>query len=579
MRRALCVGVCLAASALSLAACGGSSSGGNGGGSATAPATTGGSSSVAAPTSVPPATGKAGGTLKVLTGTAADSLDPQFGYTTQASEADNMVYTPMLDYVFKPGTPGTQLQPALAEALPTVSSNGLVYTMKMRSGLKYSDGSPVVASDFTHAIERAIKLQWGGSSFFSAYIKGASAYQAGKATGISGIVTNDSTGAITVTLTTAYGAFDNVLAFPAASPVPASTPMKVESNNPPIGIGPYKFGKIVPSQSYVLVKNPSFAGFNIPGIPTGFVDQVDVTVDSNTTTEAQQVLNNTADIFDPGDTIPPGVLPQVQQTASDRYTKEELASVYYFFLNTKVAPFNNKQARLAVNMAIDRTALARLSSGSLTPGCYFLPPTIVGHVNGNCSFGDPSQVPSSATIAKAKQMIKNAGLAGTKVTVWSETRSPRQQFCEYYQGLLNQLGFKASIKVIADAVYFQTIGNQSQNAQTGFADWSQDFPNPSDFYLLLTKAGIQATNNENFGNVDDPTIEKQAGTLEAIPATKLSTASTGWMNVEKYVASQGYMVPFGYETAPKFMSDKVDFQASVFNPVNYLEYSTVELKS
>jgi peptide/nickel transport system substrate-binding protein len=301
-------------------------------------------------------------------------------------------------------------------------------------------------------------------------------------------------------------------------------------------------------------------------------------VDSNTTTEAQQVLNNTADIFDPGDTIPSGVLPQVLSQAKDRYTKEGLASVYYFFLNTKVAPFNNVKARLAVNMAIDRTALSRLSTGSLTPGCYFLPPTIVGHINGSCSFGNPANVPSSSTVAKAKAMIKAAGLAGTSVTVWSETRAPRLQFCEYYEQLLNKLGFKAKLKVIQDAVYFQTIGNQSLNAQTGFADWSQDFPNPSDFYLLLTKAGIQSTNNENFGNVDDPKIEGPVNQLDAVPAAKLAGSQTGWENVDKYVASQGYMVPFGYETAPKFTSDRVDFQSAVFNPVNYMEYSTVELK-
>jgi peptide/nickel transport system substrate-binding protein len=577
MRRALCVGVCLAVSALSLAACGGSSGGGGGtgGGSTT---NTSGAPGTVTPTSVPAPNGTPGGTLKVLVGTAADSLDPQFGYTTQASEADNMVYTPMLDYAFLPGTPGTVLQPALATALPTVSANGLTYTMTMRPGLTFSDGTKVVASDFTYAIERAITLQWGGSSFFSIYIKGAAQYAAKKAKTISGITADDATGKITVTLTQQYGAFDNVLAFPSASPVPSTTPMKVMSNDPPIGIGPYKFGKIVPTQSYVLIKNPSFAGFKIPGIPVGFVDQVDVNVDSNTTTEAQQVLNNTADVFDPGDTIPSSVLPQVLSQAKDRYTKEELASVYYFFLNTKVAPFNNVKARTAVNMAIDRTALARLSSGSLTPGCYFLPPTIVGHINGNCSFGNPSVVPSSATIAKAKALVTAAGLAGTKVTVWSETRAPRQQFCEYYEQLLNKIGFKASLKVIQDAVYFQTIGNQSLNAQTGFADWSQDFPNPSDFYLLLTKAGIQSTNNENFGNVDDPKIETQVSKLDAIPASKLSTAQSGWESVEKYVASQSYMVPFGYETAPKFLSDKVDFASAVFNPVNYLEYNTVELK-
>jgi peptide/nickel transport system substrate-binding protein len=558
LRRTL-LGATSVAVALALTACGSSS------GSAA-----GGSNSTAA--------GKTGGTLSVVEGTYPDSLDPDFGYTTQALEGDDMVYIPMLTYAAKSGTDGTVLIPGLATALPTVSSDGKTYTMTMRSGLTYSDGTPIKASDFAYGIERSIKISWGGSSFFTGYIAGAADYAAGKATSISGIVADDSTGKITITLTSAYGAFGNILAFESAAPIPSTTPMKVESNTPPIGDGPYMFGKIVPNGSYALTKNPKFAAFNIPGIPTGFVNDINVTVNSNTTAEAQAVLNNQTDVFDAGDTIPAEVLPQVESQASDRYTKEPLASVYYFFMNSTVAPFNNIAARTAVNMALDRTALAKLSTGSLQPGCFFLPPTIVGHNTGPCSFGDPTVVPSAATVAKAKQMIANAGLAGTKVTVWSETRSPRQQYCIYLNDLLNKLGFKSTLNVIQDSVYFPTIGKESSEPQIGFADWSQDFPNPSDFYLLLSKAGIQATNNENFGDVNDPKIESQLATLQAVPASELATSASGWSALDTYVANQSYMAPFGYETAPKFMSNKVNFASAVFNPVEYIIFSTVSLK-
>jgi peptide/nickel transport system substrate-binding protein len=546
---------------LLLVACGGSSSGGGS-------TNNGGTSSGG---------GKTGGTLKVASGTAPDSLDPQFSYTTQGAEADTMVYTPLLTYAFKEGAAGTQLIPGLAAALPTVSADKLTYTLQLRSGLTYSDGTKVVASDAAYGIQRAIKISWGGKSFFTGYIKGAADYDAGKATSISGIAADDATGKITFTLTKPYGAFDNLLAFPAASLIPKTTPMKVESNTPPVGVGPYKFGKIVPNASYQLVKNPSFAGFKIPGIPTGFVDTVQYTVNSNTTTEAQSVLNNQADLFDPGDALPATVLASVQQQ-KDRYKKEPIAATYYFFLNTKVAPFNNLAARTAVNMAMDRTAIARLSSGALTPGCFFLPPSIVGHVDGPCPYGDPTVVPSADTVAKAKKMIADAGLAGTKVTVWSQTRSPRQEYCAYLADLLNKLGFKASLKVITDSVYFQTVGNQSSYPQVGFADWSQDFPNPSDFYLLLSKDGIQATNNENFGNVNDPQIESGLATLQQVPATQLASSESGWQTVEKRVASQAYVAVYGYETAPKFMSNRVNFDSAVFNPVYYVQFSTVSLK-
>jgi peptide/nickel transport system substrate-binding protein len=568
LRKASLAVAVVAAAALTLSACGSSSK------SSPSSSASGGASGSSSSAS----TQKSGGTIKVLTGTYPDSLDPGFGYTTQALEGDNMVYLPLLTYALKAGQDGTVLIPGLAQALPTVSTDGLTYTLKLRSGLTYSDGTAVKASDFSHAIQRSIKISWGGASFFTGYIKGADDYGSGKATDISGIVSDDATGTITITLSQAYGAFDNLLAFPAAAPLPASTPMTVLSNTPPVGVGPYKFGTIVPNASYTLVKNASFAGFKIPGIPTGFADEVDVNVATNTTTEAQQVLNNQADLFDPGDTIPAASLNDVTTTAKDRYQKIPLASVYYMFMNTAVAPFNNKDARTAVNMAMDRTALARLSSGALTPGCNFLPPTIVGHADGACSFGDPAVVPSDATVAKAKAMIAAAGLAGTAVTVWSETRSPRQEYMAYFTDLLNKLGFKATLKVIADSVYFQTIGNQSLNAQTGFADWSQDFPNPSDFYLLLSKSGIQATNNENFGNVSDPQIESQLAKLLPVPAGQLSGIESGWKTLDKYVADQSYVAAYGYDTAPKFTSNRIDFKNAIFSPVSYMVFSTMSLK-
>jgi peptide/nickel transport system substrate-binding protein len=381
-----------------------------------------------------------------------------------------------------------------------------------------------------------------------------------------------------VTLNQPYGAFPNVLAFPASAPVPGTTPMKVLSNNPPPGVGPYKFGHIVPNASYELVKNTQFASFGITDVPSGSVDKVEVTKNTNTNTEAEQVLDNQADVFDPGDTLPAGVLQSVQSKAKDRYQKVPIAATYYFFLNTEVPPFNNVKARQAVSMATDRQALSRLSSGSLTPGCNFLPPTIAGHQDGSCAGVDPSKVPSGSSVAQAKKLVQDAGLAGSKVTVWSETRSPRQEYATYFNSLLNQLGFKSSLKVIQDTVYFQTIGNRKLHAQAGFADWVQDFPNPSDFYLLLSKTGIQDTNNENYGNVSDPKIESRLAQLNPIPATKLASAQSGWQQLDAYVASQYYVDVYGYQTAPKFTSDRVDFAGAQFSPVYFLLYNTIKLK-
>jgi peptide/nickel transport system substrate-binding protein len=520
-----------------------------------------------------------GGTLQVGMGTSPDSLDPDYGYTTQEQEADWLVYLPMLTYAHKTGLAGTALIPALATALPVVTDGGKTYTMTMRKGLTFSDGTPVVASDFTYAIERSIKIEWGGDSFFTSYIVGAAAYQAGKATTISGIVTNNTTGQITIHLLSAYGAFDNVLAFVSAAPLPATTPMKVLSTTPPPGVGPYEITAVRPMVAFTLKKVPGFAKFAIPGIPTGYVNAVQVTIQSNNTTEAQNVIDNTSDEFDFGDTLPPADVSVVESKDADRYKAEPAAETDYFFFNTRTAPFDNYSAREAVNLALSRTSLARLASGQITPACYFLPPLIPGSVSGACPFGAPSDTGSPADITKATALVKAAGLAGTPVTVWSETRSPRQQYCTYLNSVLNQIGFKSTLKVIADSVYFQTIGSAKTNPQTGFADWAQDFPNPSDFYLLLSKAAIQPVNNENFGNVDDPHIEAALATLDASPATALTSVAPQWQALEKYVASKSYLAPFGNGVFPFFLSNRVDFATAIYNPVSGDDWSSFELKS
>src|SRR5581483_8339486 len=119
-------------------------------------------------------------------------------------------------------------------------------------------------------------------------------------------------------------------------------------------------------------------------------------IESNTTTEASDVLNNSADIFDWGDTIPPSLVAQVQSQAAGRFKNVNTGKTFYFFLNTKNKPFSSMLAREAVIKALDYTALQRLGSGTLTPGCYLLPIGMVGHPTAPCPYRDPTSPPDIA---------------------------------------------------------------------------------------------------------------------------------------------------------------------------------------
>jgi peptide/nickel transport system substrate-binding protein len=517
---------------------------------------------------------KSGGTVTVLMGTAPDSLDPALGATTQAYEASWITYTGLVTYAHASGEAGAKPIPGLAESLPSVSADGKTYTFTLRKGLVYSNGAPVKASDFAYTIQRAIKLGWGNKELLTENIVGGEDFDKGKASSISGIQADDGTGKITIKLVAPYGSFVNVLAFPAAGLVPSGTPLKSLTNDPPPGVGPYEIASVVPNKSFSLTRNPHFSSDTVPGVPVGHVD-VNVKIVSNNQSEAEQVLGNGADVFDYNDTIPPTLLSQVESQAVGRYAKEPTVSGEYFFLNVKAKPFDNPLVREAVNYAIDRRALQRLDSGMLEPACFFLPVGMPGHPTSACPYGDPNAAPN---LTKAKELVRQSGLAGTPITVWGQSRSPHKEFVDYYASVLNELGFKATEKIVADAQYYATVGNLSNKAQTGWLSFSQDFPNPIDFYQLLDAKSILPTENHNLSQVNDPHIQGELASLGPAPSSQLSSVVSRWQALDQYTAQKAYMLVFGYDEVPKFSSDKVDFGAAVFHPVYGNDWSTLQLK-
>ncbi|HEX4011779.1 MAG TPA: ABC transporter substrate-binding protein [Solirubrobacteraceae bacterium] len=568
--RPLAATLLAALAAVAIGACG------SGGSSSSSSAATSASSSAAASSSSAPAA--SGGTVKFVEGVFPQSLDPGLDYTTQGAEVNWLVYTGLVTYAHANGIAGTKLIPGLCSALPAITNGGKTYTCTLRKGLEFSNSKPVVASDFTYAVERSIKIPWGGSGeFITPQIAGAQAYSAGKAKSISGITTNDGTGQIVIHLVHPYGPFVNVLAEPTLGLIPAGFPLKVEPTSPPPGVGPYEVKNIVANQSYDVVRNPLWPKMNVPGIPAGHVD-VDVTVNSNVQANALAVLNNSADVFDWADAIPGSVLAQIQAGAKGRFGFVNLGgSTYYIFLNSQEPPFNNQLAREAVVTGLNQDAMARLGGGTLVPACFFLPPAVAGHPqNATCPYGTPG----TGDLAKAKALVKQSGLAGTPVTVWSQDRQPRLQWMTYYTQFLNSIGFKATQKVIADATYFTTIGeSKSLHPQTGFADWNQDFPNPVDFYgVLLDGQSILPTNNENFGETNDPYINSQVSKLSTIPTTQLQQNSSAWQSLDEYVAKKAYAAVFGYQKFPEFTSDRINYNDLVFHSIYGWDFTSFQLK-
>jgi peptide/nickel transport system substrate-binding protein len=515
------------------------------------------------------AAGRVGGTITIAAGTPPLSADQGLDFTTQGTELYSVVNTPLLTFRRGvQGAAGSQLQPGLARSLPKISNGGRTLTFQLRPGLHYSNGMPVKASDERYALERDLKIPWQAASFISAYVKGASAYANGKATTISGVTTNDKTGTIRVNLVAPFAPMEDIFALAGTAPVPPSTPMKNLASTGTVGDGPYMWGPITPGHTYTLVKNPKF---DVPGLPRGHADKIVYNVNSNVLADAESVLNNQADVFDPGDTLPASILSQVKSRASDRYQPVPTNSTFYFFMGVNRKPFSNLYARRAVLAALDLRALSRLDSGFLQEDCHLIPLGIVGHSTpSRCPFHNPNSPPN---IALAKRLMKKSGMVGQRVTVWGESRSPRKQYVDYFTNVLNSLGFRATEKIISSGVYFTTIGAPSTKPQAGFADWVQDFPNPWDFMQLF--AG-NAGSSLNYGYVNDRHYNTTLKRLYRQSPTKVAKQ---WAALDNYAVKQGYYAAYGHEEFPKFYSDRLVFDKGVMSVEYQTDMTSLELSS
>jgi peptide/nickel transport system substrate-binding protein len=509
------------------------------------------------------AAGKNGGTVTIAAGTPPQSADPGLDFSTQGNEVTSVVNTPLLTFQRGvQGAAGSKIIPALASSLPQVSNHGLTYTFHLRKGLHYSNGRPILASDETRALERDVVIPWQAASFVSANVVGANSYATHKAKTISGVTTNDSTGTITVHLIHPFGPIVDIFALPGTAPVPPGTAAKNLASTGTVGDGPYKWGPITPNHTYTLIKNTKF---DVPGIPRGHADKIVWNVNSNVLADAESVLRNQADVFDPGDTLPPSILSQVQSQASARYQAVPTNSSYYFFFAVNKRPFSNLYARKAVLAALDDRALSRLDSGFLKPDCHLIPFGILGHSSpASCNSLIGHNPDGPPNMALAKQYMQKSGMIGQPVVVWGEERSPRRQYVDYYASVLNKLGFKATEKIIASGPYFTTIGAPTTKPQTGFADWVQDFPHPWDFMQLITST---AGSSLNYGYVNDKHYDS---TVNSLVTKDPASVASQWSALDNYAAGKAYNAVFGHEAFPKFYSNRLVFSKGVLS----VEYST-----
>jgi ABC-type transport system substrate-binding protein len=492
-----------------------------------------------------------GGTLTIAYLSDLQHLDPAVMYDTVGIAAVRLMFEAPLTY-----DSGTKLIPMLATEMPTVSADGLKYTIKLRTGVNFvkGDGSilrEMKADDLTFSLNRVLdpNLKPAPSPVSGAFfgnIVGAADVIGGKAKTASGIKTIDAT-TVEIDLVKADATFLNILASTFASVVPKelATEDTAAFDASPVGTGPYVLGTYTKGQQATFVANKHYW---LAGQP--YLNEIDFKVGVDDTAALQQVQAGTLDLL--GDPIPAGSFTQI--TADPQYKDQivhhTLVETSYLTMDTTQpnnGPLSKVAVRQAISMAIDKEAILQIRHGVDVKATCILPPDMPGY--------DPTCTGPTFDQTAAKAALAAAGYPkGFETTIYTDTTDPDPQIAQSVQQDLATIGITAKVVTQSFDTFLNTI-ETPHKAPMVFVGWFEDYPDPSDFIdpILSCQSAVKGGANAAWYCNKDVDTMAAAARGEVDQAKRVDQ----YKAIVKAIMADAPWVPLFYEDLYEMKSKRV----------------------
>ena len=336
--------------------------------------------------------------------------------------------------------------PDLATSVPAPTDGGRAYTFHLRSGVRYSTGELVRASDIRRAVERDIRLKSPGAQYFAGIAGAAACASRPAACDLShGIVADDGQQTVTIRLTSPDPDFLYKLALPFFSAVPDA---RVKGLPP--ATGPYMVRRYVRGRKILLTRNPAFRQWSAAAQPDGFADRILVTLRGSAAQRLAWVERGHSDL----DASPPA---QALAQLAARFTTQLHVfpgrATNELFVNMRVAPFDDVRARQALNYALDRgTSLSAGGFATATPTCQAL---FSAELPGLRAVLPVHAEPASRLVERPKSgegsaLVRASGTRGSRVTLWYPSAPPLPGAAPpaTVVAALRQMGYRPSLRVV-----------------------------------------------------------------------------------------------------------------------------------
>jgi peptide/nickel transport system substrate-binding protein len=519
--------------------------------------------------------GGGGGSSSIFTfGQGADpvTLDPIHITDSESSKVARQMFDGLLDFAPE----STDVIPALATGVPEPEDGGRVYTFNLREGVKFHDGEPFNANAVVFNFERWKNSKnpyhkGGGSqtsnfSYYQNYFGGFDDESI-----IENVEAVDER-TVRFTLREPLGPFlDNIAIsnFGMASPKAIKEDVENFWQNP-VSTGPFEFVSWNRGTEVKLEQNSDWWGGDVPESQGGGGPNVKQVFVRGIPDNTSRTAALTGGELTAADGLTPDDIPTVEQAENLKITYRPPLTIGYMAMNVQKEPFDQREVRQAINMAINMPEIVKAFFGDTgqvaTP---YIPPTV--------SFFDDSIKHYPYDPERARQMLQDVGVQNLSVDFWYMP-IPRpympdgKGIAQAMQQNLQEVGINAKLQTREWGTYLTETGRGVHDMC--LLGWSGDNGDPSTFLdSLLKSSAATETNALNVAYYKNPQVDDLLN--QALSTTDQSEREQAYLRAQEIVVEDAPWVPIAYVKPPVGLQNSV--QGFLPNPTGGEPWNSVRL--
>lgn len=449
-----------------------------------------------------------------------------------------------------------ELMPNLAESLPTVSADGLTYTVKIRKGVKFHDsvafpggkGRELKADDIIYSLKRLAdpKLNAKGWWVIDDRLAGLNEWRTKYSTADAANYTEEIEGlkkiddfTVQFKLKKPFPQFLYALAMPYTFIVAkeAVEHHGKEFLNYPVGTGAFILPKFEQTSMITYVRNPNFRDKFYPsegeegddklglladaGKKLPLVDKINVHIIVESQPKWLSFQKAKDDLLEVKDVnIPQSInenkdLRPEHKEKGIRLIMKPMLDVTYFAFNHEEPLFKNKKLRQAMNLAYDRAGYNKMfhentafeAQGPVPPG-----------LGGNRKeFKNPY---TKYDLELAKKLLAEAGYPGGKglppIVVQTRSDTIARQQVEFFEKSMEKIGINIDVGMNTWPELVNKVTKKQHQMYT--MAWGADYPDAENFLgLLYCPNQSPGSNGANYCNPEFDAIYKTATIMQDSP--------------------------------------------------------------